>query len=74
MSRDILYVQPHQDQWEVLTDNEQGDADMPRYDSKEEAIDAAILSAENSQKRGRVSQVLVKDAENGEYRVERTFE
>lgn len=73
MSRDNLYVAAHQSQWEVRTDEEQGDSDMPRYDSREEAIDAAILSAENSGKRGRHGHVYVEEPD-GTFRLEKTVE
>lgn len=73
MSRDTHYVLPHGDQWEVRTDNEQGDADFPRYDDREDAVAAAILSAENSYERGRDAVVLVKEAD-GRYRTEREYD
>jgi len=71
MSRDNLYVVPHESQWEVRTDEEQGDTDFPRYDSREDAVDAAILSAENSGKRGRIGQVYVRRPD-GEMELTRT--
>lgn len=73
MTRDVLYVCPHQDQWEVRSEGDEGDTDFQRHDSKEAAIDVALLSAENSQKRGRTAQVLVRDEPDGDFRVERTF-
>lgn len=73
MSRDTLFVRPHQSQWEVRSDEEQGDADFPRYDKKEEAIDAAILSAENSAKRGRHGDVFVEE-EDGSLKLEKSCE
>lgn len=73
MSRDTLFVSPHQSQWEVHSDEAQGDSDFPRYDSKEEAVDAAILSAQNSSKRGREGHVYVRDAEEAQFRLERSI-
>ncbi len=72
MSRDNLFVSPHQSQWEVRTDEAQGDGDFPRYDHREEAIDAAILSAQNSSKRGREGHVYVR-SEDGTFRLERAI-
>ncbi|TPW31906.1 hypothetical protein [Pararhizobium mangrovi] len=74
MSRDTLYVTRHQGQWELRSDNEQGDGDMPRYDSREDAIDAAILSAQNSSKRGREGRVYVQPGEGEEYKLEKVIE
>ncbi len=73
ISRDTLYVEPRQDQWQVRSDNEQGDADMPIFESREAAIDAAILSAQNSGKRGRRGAVYVAE-KNGGFHLERAIE
>ncbi|GGO95974.1 hypothetical protein [Stakelama pacifica] len=73
MSRDNLYVEPRQDQWQVRSDNQQGDADLEIFDSKEAAVDAAILSAQNSAKRGRRGHVYVEES-NGAFHLEREFE
>lgn len=72
MSRDTLFVSPHQSQWEVHTDESLSDTDFPRYDSREDAVDAAILSAQNSSKRGREGQVYVRD-DDGTFRLERAI-
>ncbi|WP_043765750.1 hypothetical protein [Algiphilus aromaticivorans] len=73
MSRDTLYVTPKESHWQLTTDEAQGDADIPRYDSKEAAVSAAILSAENSRERGRDARVLVQDSAEQPYREERSF-
>lgn len=73
MSRDTLYVTPQENYWQLTTDEAQGDTDMPRYDSKEAAVAAALLSGENSQKRGRDARVLVQDSAEQPYREERSF-
>ena len=74
MSRDTLYVVPEDAVWRVVTDEAQGDADLPRYDDKEAAVSAAILSAQNSQADGRVARVLVQDDAGAAFREERRFD
>ena len=74
MSRDTLYVVPEDAVWRVVTDESQGDADLPRYDDKEAAVSAAILSAQNSQADGRVARVLVQDDTGAAFREERRFD
>lgn len=74
MSRDTLYVVPEDAVWRVVTDESQGDADLPRYDDKEAAVSAAILSAQNSQADGRVARVLVQDDAGAAFREERRFD
>ncbi len=73
MPRTQHYVVPHLDQWEVRTNDPQGDADMPRYDKREDAVAAAILSAQNAYEEGYDAEVLVQDP-SGEYRVERSYD
>lgn len=73
MARDHLYVHPAKSKWEISSDEAQGDSDMAPFDTKEDAVAAAILSAENSHEKGRVAQVLVKDDADSDYRIERIF-